>query len=88
MNKNFYKTIFSKTRGEMIVVAENISAEGQTSNSKKNQVDIKIDATSTKNVSLKVLSFSIMLITGLAVLNTTLDQAQPYIFQAILLSKN
>ena len=42
MNKNFYKTIFSKTRGEMVVVAENVSAEGQTSN--KNTTYLEIDS--------------------------------------------
>ena len=63
MNKNFYKTIFSKTRGEMVVVAENVSAEGQTSNRSTTQVEINTESTTEKSLGLKVLSFSIMLLT-------------------------
>ncbi|WP_152874132.1 filamentous hemagglutinin N-terminal domain-containing protein, partial [Acinetobacter portensis] len=76
MNKNFYKTIFSKTRGEMVVVAENVSAEGQTSNRSTTQVEINTESTAEKSLGLKVLSFSIMLLTGVASLGVTTDLAQ------------
>ena len=76
MNKNFYKTIFSKTRGEMVVVAENVSAEGQTSNRNTTDVEISTESTAEKNLGLKVLSFSIMLLTGVASFGMTTDLAQ------------
>ena len=69
MNKNFYKTIFSKTRGEMIAVAENVSSEGQSAANTSCQVDVKQDAMSVeKSLALKVLSFSMMLVMGTATL--------------------
>ncbi|MDY6483207.1 hemagglutinin repeat-containing protein, partial [Acinetobacter faecalis] len=76
MNKNFYKTIFSKTRGEMVVVAENVSAEGQTNNQRTTQVEIDTESTAEKSLGLKVLSFSIMLLTGVASISITTDLAQ------------
>ncbi|MDY6451450.1 hemagglutinin repeat-containing protein, partial [Acinetobacter faecalis] len=76
MNKNFYKTIFSKTRGEMVVVAENVSAEGQTSNQRTTQLEIETESTAEKSLGLKVLSFSIMLMTGVASFGMTTDLAQ------------
>ena len=73
MNKNSYKTIFSQTRGEMVVVAENISAAGQTSTQGKKTVDIEPQKTTTeKSLALKVLSFSLMLITGTALISASI----------------
>ena len=76
MNKNFYKTIFSKTRGEMVVVAENVSAEGQTSNKNTTYLEIDTESAAEKSLGLKVLSFSIMLLTGVASFGMTTDIAQ------------
>jgi filamentous hemagglutinin len=73
MNKNLYKTIFSKTRGEMIVVAENVSAEGQQQNSSTGRVKIGTEITSIKSLGLSVLSFSLMLVTGAAMFSTSID---------------
>lgn len=71
MNKHFYKTIFSKTRGEMIAVAENVSAAGQTSTNNNKTVELEADmSVSEKSLSLKVLSFSLMLITGTALISS------------------
>lgn len=69
MNKNCYKTIFSQTRGEMIAVAENASAAGQASTQNNKAVDLETAViASEKSLGLKVLSFSLMLITGTALI--------------------
>lgn len=71
MNKNFYKTIFSKSRGEMIAVAENVSVAGQTSTTNNQTVELETTGTvSKKSLILKVLSFSLMLITGTALISS------------------
>ena len=70
MNKNFYKTIFSKTRGEMIAVAENVSVAGQRSNRFTGDTKIESMVCSVKHcprLAVKVLSFSMLLVTGAAV---------------------
>ena len=70
MNKNFYKTIFSKSRGEMIAVAENVSAEGQTATNISCKTAVKLDTLAEQKLGLSVLSFSMMLIAGTAIFVT------------------
>ena len=73
MNKNCYKTIFSQTRGEMIAVAENASAAGQASTQNNKAVDLETAViASEKSLGLKVLSFSLMLITGTALISASI----------------
>ena len=73
MNKNCYKTIFSQTRGEMIAVAENVSAAGQASTQNNKAVDLETPVvTSEKSLGLKVLSFSLMLIAGTALISASI----------------
>ncbi|WP_179994266.1 MULTISPECIES: hemagglutinin repeat-containing protein [unclassified Acinetobacter] len=73
MNKNCYKTIFSQTRGEMIAVAENVAAAGQASTQNNKAVDLETPVVaSEKSLALKVLSFSLMLITGTALINASI----------------
>ena len=73
MNKNCYKTIFSQTRGEMIAVAENASAAGQASTQNNKAVDLETAVVaSEKSLGLKVLSFSLMLITGTALISASI----------------
>lgn len=70
MNKNFYKTIFSKTRGEMIAVAENVSVAGQSSNRFTGDTKIESMVCSVNHcprLVVKALSFSMLLVTGAAV---------------------
>lgn len=67
MNKNFYKTIFSKTRGEMIAVAENVSVAGQHSNRFNGDTKIETVEQTCTGLALKVLSFSMLLMAGAAV---------------------
>ena len=77
MNKNFYKTIFSKSRGEMIAVAENVSVAGQTSTTNNQTVELETTGTvSKKSLILKVLSFSLMLITGTALISSPIETTQ------------
>ncbi|MEB3755113.1 hemagglutinin repeat-containing protein, partial [Acinetobacter sp. MD2(2019)] len=64
MNKNFYKTIFSQSRGEMIAVAENASVAGQRSNGTVGTNKIDAVEQTTTGLALKVLSFSMLFMTG------------------------
>ncbi|WOE32914.1 hemagglutinin repeat-containing protein [Acinetobacter sp. SAAs470] len=77
MNKHFYKTIFSKARGEMIAVAEHVSAAGQSTTQNNKTIELETTViTSKKNLGLKVLSFSLMLITGTALISSAVETAQ------------
>ncbi|WOE32000.1 MULTISPECIES: hemagglutinin repeat-containing protein [unclassified Acinetobacter] len=77
MNKNFYKTIFSKSRGEMIAVAEHVSAAGQSTTQNNKTIELETTViTSKKNLGLNVLSFSLMLITGTALISSAVETAQ------------
>ncbi|OUY05879.1 hemagglutinin repeat-containing protein [Acinetobacter populi] len=69
MNKNLYKVIFNKNRGQMVVVAENVVRKGKSAGDTSCS-DANITATSTDisqrlfNSGFRLLSFSILLTLG------------------------
>ena len=66
MNKNLYKVIFNKKRGQMMAVAEIAISEGKSAG--ETQAGSSSGISTGKQISLKVMSFSFMLALGSVVL--------------------
>lgn len=76
MNKHLYKVIFNQERGQMMVVPENATAQGQssTNTSAENPVAEPVDSSFVSGC-LKPLTFSLMLMFGTAFISETVEAA-------------
>nr|WP_244773773.1 filamentous hemagglutinin N-terminal domain-containing protein [Alysiella crassa]UOP08311.1 filamentous hemagglutinin N-terminal domain-containing protein [Alysiella crassa] len=76
MNKHLYKVIFNQERGQMMVVPENATAQGQssTNTSAENPVAEPVDSSFVSGC-LKPLTFSLMLMFGTAFIAETTEAA-------------
>ena len=76
MNKHLYKVIFNQERGQMMVVPENATAQGQSSTSTPSENPVAEPTHSFFSSGyLKPLTFSLMLMFGTAFISETVEAA-------------
>ncbi|MDO9419610.1 MAG: hemagglutinin repeat-containing protein [Herminiimonas sp.] len=75
MNKNLYRIVFNKARGILMVVAENVSAQGKGDADPVASIVVK-QATYSQCMQMRLISFAAKLAVGIMTMVTPLAHAQ------------